>query len=323
MYRILIDHTGGPDVLRREEIRLDPPGPGALLLRHTAIGLNFIDIYHRTGLYPAALPSGLGYEAAAVVEAVGPGTAGFTPGDRVAYAWGPLGAYASHRLIAADAVVALPSSISDETAAAGLLKAATAEFLAERCAHPQPGDTVLVHAAAGGVGLLLCQWLATRGIRVIGTVGSPDKAALAAAHGCAETILYRSEAVAPRVRALTGGKGVAVVYDAIGRDTFEASLDCLAPRGLLVSFGNASGPVTGVSLGVLGQKGSLYVTRPSMFHYYADPAERAAGCARVFAMLEQGAVKVRIDQRFALADAARAHTALEERQTTGSTILIP
>jgi NADPH:quinone reductase len=323
MQAVRLDHCGGPDVMVLHPVTLAPPGPGDVLLRQTAIGLNFIDIYHRTGLYPVPLPAGLGLEAVGVVDAIGDGVTNVRVGDRVGYGWGPIGAYASHRLFPADRLVAIPDAISDEVAAAVLLKGATAECLAQRVARIQPGDTVLVHAAAGGVGLLLAQWLASMGAQVIGTAGSPAKAALARAHGCDHVIEYAHEDVAARVREITQGAGVAVVYDSVGRDTFMASLDSLRLRGLLVAFGNASGPVTGVDIGILAAKGSLYLTRPTVLHYYGTAAERTAGTAALFAKVSSGALKIRIDQRYRLADAAQAHDDLQNRRTTGASLLIP
>ena len=292
-------------------------------MRNTAIGLNYIDTYHRGGLYPLPMPARLGVEAAGVVEAVGDGVTDFAPGDRVC-TFGPgRGAYASARNLPAADLLRTPVSIDDETAAAALLKGATVECLVERCAKVQPGWTVLVHAAAGGVGLLLVQWLAQIGATVIGTVSTPEKAVLARQAGAAHVIDYSHEEVAPRVRELTGGSGVEVVFDGVGKATWEASLAATARRGLIVSFGNASGPVTGVSLASLAVGGSLFVSRPSLFDYYADPEERKAGAARLFAMIASGAIKINIAQRWPLDALADAHRALESRATVGSTILIP
>jgi NADPH2:quinone reductase len=315
--------TGGPEVIAWHDETLPPPGPGEVRMRATAVGLNYIDTYHRRGIYPMALPSGLGVEAAGIVDAVGAGVTTLQAGDRVA-TFGPmLGAYATERNIVADALFMLPDDISDEVAAAALLKGCTAEFLADRAGHVAPGDWVLVHAAAGGVGLLLVQWLKARGARVIGTVGDTEKAALARAAGVEEIVLYRDEDVAQRVRAITDGAGVRVTYDGIGRDTWEASLDATGLRGLIISYGNASAPVTGISLGVLAMKGSLYNTRPMLYHYYAKPDERAAGAAALWDMIRSGKVGVTIGQRYPLLDAARAHSDLEARRTTGSTVLVP
>ena len=313
---------GGPEVIAWRDVELPAPGPGEVLLRHEAVGLNYIDVYFRTGLYPSPLPSGLGMEAAGVIEAVGDGVTGFAPGDRAAYA-GNVGAYATARLIPAAALFTLPPQIDSRTAAAALLKGATTEFLAERCAPVDAGDWALVPAAAGGVGLLLVQWLKARGVRVIGTVGSDDKVALAEAAGAELVLLSGAADLAERVRAATGGNGVAVSYDGVGAATWEASLKSLRTRGTLVSFGNAGGPVTDVNLGVLASHGSLYVTRPTMFDYYRDPAERAAGAAKLWTMLASGKIKVTVGQTYPLEQAARAHADLEARLTTGSTLLLP
>lgn len=315
--------TGGPEVIVWHDETLPPPGTGEVRMRATAVGLNYIDTYHRRGIYPVTLPSGLGVEAAGVIEAVGDGVTALKAGDRVA-TFGPgLGAYATARNVAADTLFALPDDIDDETAAAALLKGCTAEFLAERAAHVAPGDWVLVHAAAGGVGLILVQWLKARGARVIGTVGDAAKATLARAAGAEEIVLYRHEDVAKRVRAITDGAGVRVTYDGIGRDTWEASLDATGVRGLIVSYGNASAPVTGISLGVLATKGSLYNTRPTLYHYYAKPEERAAGAAALWEMTRSGRVQITVGQRYPLRDAAQAHSDLEARRTIGSTVLLP
>lgn len=320
MKAIRFDRIGGPEVLRFVDTALSAPGPGEILLRHSAVGLNFIDTYHRTGLYPVALPSGLGLEAAGVVEAVGPGVA-LTPGTRVGYCWGPIGAYATHRVIAADRVVALPDGVSDEVAAAVLLKGCTAEFLIERCARVEPGQWALVQAAAGGVGLLLVQWLKAIGAMVIAVAGSDSKVAMAMAHG-ADHGLVQSDTLARDVRALTDGRGVDVVFDGVGKTTFEASLDSLKRRGLYCSFGNASGPVGAVDFAILAKKGSLFATRPTLFDYYTNRSEIENYADRVLAMVAAGALKVNIDQRYALADAAQAHADLEARRTTGSTVLV-
>ena len=318
-----IETQGGPEVISWREVELPPPGPGEVRMRNTAIGLNFLDTYHRGGLYPIPLPSGLGVEAAGVVEAVGEGVGELAPGDRVCTFGPALGAYSTARNVAASALFRIPEGISDETAAAGLLKACTVEALVERCAKVQPGWPVLVHAAAGGVGLLLVQWLKHVGAVVIGTVSTDEKAAAAREAGADHIVRYDREEVAPKERELTGGAGVPVVFDGVGQDTWQASLDSAAPRGLIVSFGNASGPVTGVSLGVLSQKGSLFVTRPTLFDYYREPGERAAGAARVFELLGNGVLSVTIGQTYPLREAAQAHRDLEARKTTGSTVLIP
>lgn len=323
MKAVQVSRFGGPEVLEVVDLPVPEAGRGEILVRHTAIGLNFIDTYHRSGLYPQPLPFIPGSEGAGVVEAVGEGVSHLKPGDRIAYAWGPVGAYAEFRTIAADRVVKLPEGMDDRTAAASLLKTCTVEYLVNRTHAVQPGETVLWHAAAGGVGLLAVQWLKSIGATVIGTAGSREKAELARAHGCDHVILYREEDVAARVRELTGGKGLRVVYDSVGKDTFMASLDSLAPRGLLVSFGNASGPVTGVDLGILSTKGSLYVTRPTLFHYYATPDERETYCRQVFDKIMGGEVKVEIEQSFRLDDMSEAHRALAERRTTGCTVIEP
>jgi len=319
----IIRATGGPDVIEWTDVDLPPPGAGEVRFETRAAGLNYIDTYHRRGIYPIDLPSGLGLEAAGVVGAVGPGVEGLAVGDRVA-TFGPhRGAYASARNLPAASLFKLPGAIDFETAAAALLKGCTAEFLAERAAAVTPGDWVLVHAAAGGVGLILVQWLKANGARVIGTVGSEAKAALAREAGAEQVILYDSEPVAPRVRKMTGGAGVRVTYDGVGQATWEASLDATGRRGIIVSYGNASAPVTGVSLGVLATKGSLYNTRPTLFDYYATPGEREAGAARLWEMIAGGKVEITIGQRYPLEEAAQAHRDLEARATHGSTLLIP
>lgn len=318
-----IERHGGPDVIGWHDFDLPAPGPHEVLIRHHAVGLNFIDTYHRSGLYPVTLPSGLGLEAAGVVEAVGSEVAGLEAGDRVATLKPPLGAYASARLYPASDLIALPDDIDLETAAAALLKGCTAEFLVERCARVQPGWPVLVHAAAGATGLLLVQWLKAIGATVIGTVGSEDKAQVAKAAGADHLILYRDEEVAKRVREITEGAGVRVVFDGVGMATWEASLDSCGKRGLIVSFGNADAPVGGVNLGILATKGSLFNTRPTLFDYYADPAEAKAGVARLFAMLRDKALTVHIGQRYPLEAAADAHAELEARRTVGATVLLP
>ena len=318
-----IRQTGGPDVIAWTDVELAAPGPGEVRMRNLAVGLNFIDTYHRGGLYPMALPSGLGMEAAGIIEAVGDGVTDWRVGDRVATFGPSIGAYATARNIAAHGLFLIPDDISDEIAAAGLLKGCTTEFLVERCAKVQPKWDILVHAAAGGVGLLLVQWLKHVGARVIGTVSTDEKAALARAAGADHVILYGKEDVAAQVRELTGGKGVEVTFDGVGRDTWETSLNATARRGLIVSYGNASGPVTGVNLGTLAQKGSLYVSRPTLFDYYHNAAERAAGAEYVFDMFRQGIIDITIGHRYALEDVAQAHRDLEGRKTVGSSILIP
>ena len=321
MKAIRIEQAGGPEVMIWQDISLPAPGPGEVRLRHTAIGLNFIDTYHRSGLYPIAMPSGLGLEAAGVVEAVGEGVT-LPVGTRVGYCWGPIGAYATHRNIAAANLVTLPDGVSDEMAAAGLLKGCTAEFLIERCARVRPGDIALVPAAAGGVGLLLVQWLKLVGATVIAVAGTAQKLALAAAHGADHGLLDTSD-VAAQVRMITAGRGADVVFDGVGRDSWESSLDSLKRRGLMISFGNASGPVSGVDLGILARKGSLFATRPTLFDYYATPEERQAHAGRVLGLMASGGLKLAINQRYKLANAAKAHEDLAARLTTGSTVLIP
>jgi len=318
-----ITRTGGPEVIEWVERDLPDPGEGEVRIRSTAVGLNFIDIYHRRGSYPIPLPSGLGGESVGVVEAVGPGVTGFAAGDRVGTFGPELGAYATHRNLKAERLVKLPDSVDDRTAAALLLKGATTEFLVERCAKVQPGWTVLVHAAAGGVGHLLVGWLKAIGASVIGTVGSPDKAALAKDAGADHVILHKQEDVVERVRAITGGAGVPVVFDGVGKATWRQSLDCAARRGLIVSFGSASGPVEGVNLATLSAKGSLFVTRPTLFDYAVTRAERQATLDRVFAMLAKVAIRPDIGQTFALADVAEAHRRLEAGETEGATVLLP
>ena len=316
-----IEAHGGPDVIAWHDIDLADPGRGEARIRSTAVGLNFIDTYHRRGIYPVALPSGLGVEGVGVVEAVGEDVTEVAVGTRVGFFGPQLGAYATARNLAAASLFILPDDIPDEIAAAALLKGCTTEFLVERCAKVQPGWDVLVHAAAGGVGLLLVQWLKHVGARVIGTVSTTEKAEAARAAGADEIILYGREPVASRVRALTGGAGVQVAFDGVGMATWEASLDSMARRGLIVSYGNADAPVTGVNLGVLALKGSLYNTRPTLFDYYTLAEERAAGAARVWDMIRSGIVHVTVGQTYALEDAARAHADLEARRTTGSTVL--
>jgi len=322
MKAVRISSNGGPEVLEMAPLDLAAPGPGQILIRHTAIGLNFIDTYHRTGLYPLPLPTVLGVEAAGVVEALGAGVDHLSVGTRIAYAWGPAGAYATHRLIDAARVLALPDAVSDEMAAAGLLKGCTAEFLIERCARVQPGQWVVVHAAAGGVGLLLVQWLKHLGARVIALAGSPEKLSLAVAAG-ADHGLVQSPDFATEVRRHTEGRGVDVVFDGIGRDTFQDSLKCLTRRGLFVSFGNASGPVGEVDFSILARRGSLFATRPTLFDYYVTREELEAYGGRVLSLFASGVLKLTIGQRYALEDAAQAHRDLEARRTTGSTVLLP
>jgi len=320
---IRFHQTGGPEVLRLETLEVPDPAAGEARVRHEAIGLNYIDTYHRSGLYPVPLPSGIGLEGAGVVEAVGAGVSGLSVGDRVAYAGGPLGAYAECRNIPADRLLKLPDGIAAETGAAMMLQGLTAQYLLRRTYRVQPGDTILIHAAAGGVGLIVCQWAKALGATVIGTVGSEEKAALARAHGCDHPINYRNEKFAERVREITGGKGVPVVYDSIGKDTFMDSLACLRPLGMMVLFGAASGPVPPVDLGVLAKMGSLFVTRPTLFTYTAARADLETMGAELFDVVSTGKVRIEVNQRFPLAEAAAAHEALESRRTTGSTILLP
>ncbi|MDD3434304.1 MAG: quinone oxidoreductase [Tepidiphilus sp.] len=317
---------GGPEVLRWEALELPDPGPGEIRIRHHAIGVNFIDTYHRTGLYPVPLPSGLGQEGAGVVEAVGPGVTAFRPGDRVAYCGGslsPVGAYSEVRNFPAERAVRLPDDISFETAAAVMLKGLTAQFLVRRTHRVQPGDTVLIHAAAGGVGLLLVQWAKRLGATVIATAGNDEKAELVRAHGADHVIVYTREDFTERTRALTNGRGVDVVYDSVGRATFLGSLDSLRPLGLMVSFGNASGKVEPFDIGLLAQKGSLFLTRPTLFTYIAEREDLLAMAEELFTALRDGWLEVEIGQRFPLSQAAEAHRALESRQTTGATLLLP
>jgi NADPH2:quinone reductase len=319
---IRIHEYGGPEVMRWEDVPLSKPGPGEVLLRQTAIGLNYADVYSRTGLYRGTLPTGLGSEAAGVVEAVGTGVTDLKPGDRVAYGNAPIGAYADARLIPAERLLKLPDAIADTTAAAMMLKGLTVQYLLRQTYRVKPGDTLLCHAAAGGVGLILCQWAKHLGATVIGTVSNDEKAALAKAHGCDHPIVYTREDFAARVLEITGGRKLPVVYDSIGKDTFMKSLDCLAPLGLMVSYGNISGPVEGFSLGILATKGSLYVTRPTLNTYAAKRENLVAMAADLFEVVASGAVQIKVHQTYPLKDAARAHRDLEAGKTTGSTVLI-
>jgi NADPH2:quinone reductase len=322
-FAIRFRQTGGPEVLEAELLAIEKPGPGEVLVRHEAIGLNFIDVYVRTGLYPAELPAGLGNEAAGVVEAVGADVGEFAPGDRVGYFTASPGAYATHRIVPARLLVKLPDAISFEQAAAAMLKGCTAEFLVERCARVQPGQAVLVHAAAGGVGSIAVQWLKSIGATVIAHSGNAEKAAMAIALGADVSLDVPLDALSERVREVTGGKGVSVVLDGVGAASWEASLASVAKRGLIVSFGNASGPVPPFSPLELSRRGSLFVTRPTLFDYCATPEEMRAAATRLFELMLSGAIKMRIGARFPLAEAADAHRALEARQTTGSTVLVP
>jgi NADPH2:quinone reductase len=322
-HAIRIHQPGGPEVLRWEEVVVPAPSAGEATIRHQAVGLNFVDIYHRSGLYPLPMPSGLGVEGAGVVEAVGAGVADLKVGDRVAYAGGAPGAYAEVRNIAADRLVRLPEAIDTRTAAAMMLQGMTAQYLLRRTYRVQPGDAILIHAAAGGVGLIVCQWAKALGATVIGTVGSDEKAELARAHGCDHPIVYTRENFTERVREITAGEGVPVVYDSIGKDTFTGSLDCLRPLGMMVTFGNASGPVPPLDLLELSKRGSLFITRPSLFSYAAKRADLLAMAGELFDVVLSGKVKIEIKQTYPLRDAAQAQRDLAERKTTGSTILLP
>ncbi|MFZ4534870.1 quinone oxidoreductase family protein [Propionivibrio sp.] len=322
-FAIRIHQTGGPEVMRWEEVAAGDPAPDEARVRHEAVGLNYIDVYHRNGLYPLALPAGLGMEGAGVVEAVGAGVTELKPGDRVAYAGGPVGAYSQVRCLPAHRLLKMPDGIDFRTGAAMMLQGLTSAYLLRRTYPVQPGDAVLVHAAAGGVGLIACQWAKALGATVIGTVSNEAKAALALAHGCDHVIYYTREDVAKRVREITAGEGVAVVYDGVGKDTFMGSLDSLRVRGMMVSFGNASGPLPLLDALLLSQKGSLFFTRPTLMHYTAKRDELVALGAELFAVVSSGKVKIEVNQTYALADAANAHRDLEARKTTGSTILLP
>ncbi|WP_313952550.1 quinone oxidoreductase [Accumulibacter sp.] len=322
-FAIRIRQTGGPETMRWEEVQDADPAPGEARVRHQAVGLNYIDIYHRSGLYPLSLPSGLGLEAAGVVEAVGAGVTELRAGDRVAYAGGPVGAYSQVRCLPAHRLLKLPEAIDFRTAAAMMLQGLTSAYLLRRTYRVQAGDAVLIHAAAGGVGMIACQWAKTLGATVIGTVSSAAKAALAAAHGCDQVIDYTREEVAPRVREITGGDGVAVVYDGVGKDTFAGSLDSLRTRGMMVCVGNASGPVPPLDPLLLSQKGSLFLTRPTLMHYTAKRDELVALAAELFEVVVSGKVRIEINQTYALAEVADAHRDLAARKLTGSTILQP
>ena len=318
---IRVHRTGGPEVLQVEQIDVAAPGPGQVLLRQTAIGLNFIDVYHRVGLYPQPLPFIPGMEAAGVVEAVGEGVSDLRVGDRVAYVMA-IGAYAEQRLMPAERLVRIPESLQDQSVAAVMLKGLTAHFLLRRTCRVEPGDTILVHAAAGGVGLLLCQWARHLGATVIGTVSSPAKAALARAHGCTHAIVVPETDFVAAVKDLSAGAGVRVVYDSVGRDTFLKSLECLAPLGMMVLFGQASGPVPAIEPGLLA-RGSLFLTRPTLAHYAAKRADLLAGADELFGMLARGQLEVVVNQSWRLVDAATAHRELEGRRTSGSSVLLP
>ena len=320
---IRFHQTGGPEVLKLEQVDVGDPGPDEVRVRNHAVGLNFIDIYVRSGLYPTALPAGLGFEGAGVIEAVGSNVKYLKEGDRVGYGQGPLGAYADVRVMPAAMVVRLPKKIGFDQAAALMLKGLTVQYLFRQTYRLQGGETILFHAAAGGVGLIACQWARLLGVKLIGTVGSDEKAALARAHGAWETINYNRENFVERVRELTGGAKVPVVYDGVGKDTWEGSLDCLQPRGLMVSFGNASGPVAGVNLGILAAKGSLFVTRPTLGTHVVPRSRLEASAEEMFDHVLSGAIRIDIERRYALADAAQAHIDLAGRKTTGSSVLVP
>jgi NADPH:quinone reductase len=321
---IRIHETGGPEVLRLDDVPVGEPGPGQARVRNTAVGVNFVDIYHRTGLYPLTLPHALGTEAAGRVEAVGSGVTQVAPGDRVVYiSSADPGAYTEARVMPADRLVKLPAGVPDDVAAAAFLKGLTVHSLVRRTYAVKPGEVVLWHAAAGGVGLIAVQWLKTLGATVIGTVGSDEKAELARSNGADHVVVYSREDVVARVKEITGGRGVPVVYDAVGKATFDASLSCLRPLGMMVSFGNASGPVPPVAPALLTQRGSLFLTRPSVGHYVAGRAELEAASAELFQLVEGGRIRVRIGGRWPLAQAAEAQRALESRETAGSLVLVP
>jgi NADPH:quinone reductase len=320
---IRIHQTGGPEVLQWESVAVAEPGPGEARVRHTAVGLNYIDTYHRNGLYKVPLPSGIGVEAAGVVEAVGPGVTDISKGDRVAYGGHPPGSYAEVRVMPADKLVKLPNDVSDRSAATLMLKGLTVQYLFRQTFPLKGGETILFHAAAGGVGLIACQWARALGVTLIGTVGSDEKAALAKANGCAHTIVYTRENFVERVKEITGGKGVPVVYDSIGKDTFPGSLDCLKPRGLFVSFGSSSGPIAAFDIGLLLQKGSLFATRPSIAGYAVTRQDLLRMADEMFALVKAGKIVSEARQTYPLKDAAQAHRDLEARKTTGATLLLP
>jgi NADPH:quinone reductase len=323
-HAIRFHKTGGPEVLQWDDVNVPAPGPGEAQLRHKAVGLNYIDTYHRTGLYPMPLPSGLGLEAAGIVEAVGTGVTEVKVGDRVAYCNGPIGAYSEVKNHPAERLVKLPAGIGFEQAASMMLQGLTVQYLIRRMLiAPKKGDTILWHAAAGGVGLIACQWARALGINIIGTVSSEEKAKLAKEHGCTHTVIYTKEDFQAKVMEITGGKKVPIVYDSVGKDTWGKSLDSLQPRGLMVSFGNSSGPVGPTDLGILAQKGSLYVTRPTLMSYVGKREELVAAANELFEHVQAGRIKVGPRQTYALKDAAQAHRDLEGRKTTGSTVLVP
>ena len=322
-HAIRVHRTGGPEVMQWEEVSVGDPGPGEARVRHTAVGLNYLDTYHRSGLYKLPLPTGIGSEGAGVVEAVGPGVSDIRAGDRVAYCGGVPGAYSEVRVMSADRLVKLPEGIAERTAATLMLKGLTVQYLFRQTYPLKAGETILFHAAAGGVGLIACQWARALGVTMIGTVGSDEKGAIAKAHGCAHTIVYTRENFVQRVKEITGGKGVPVVYDGVGKDMFPASLDCLSPRGLFVNFGNASGPIAAFDMLLLTQKGSLYVTRPTLVTYTSTRAALLAMAAEMFDLVKAGKIVNEARQTYALKDAAQAHRDLEGRKTTGSTLLLP
>jgi NADPH2:quinone reductase len=320
-HAIRFERTGGPEVLAWQEVEVGSPGQGQVRLRHTAVGLNYIDTYHRSGLYTLPMPSGLGSEAAGVIEEVGPGVSDLKPGDRVAYAGGPLGAYSEARVMPADRLVPVPEGISDQQAAAMMLKGMTAWYLIRRTHPVRRGETILIHAAAGGVGLIACQWAKHLGATVIGTVGSDAKAELVSQHGCDHPIVYKREDFVARVAELTQGRKLPVVYDSVGKDTFYKSLDCLAPLGLMVSFGQSSGAIGPVDIGILAGKGSLFLTRPTLNTYTASREDLLTAAGELFDVVKKGAVKITVNQTYPLSEAAHAHSDLENRRTTGQTVL--
>jgi len=321
VHAIRFDKAGGPEVLSWQEVEIGKPGQGQVRLRHTAVGLNYIDTYQRSGLYSMPMPSGLGSEAAGIVEEVGSGVSGLKPGDRVAYAGGPIGAYAEGRVMPADRLVPVPAGITDSQAAAMMLKGMTAWYLVRRTHPVQRGETILIHAAAGGVGLIVCQWAKHLGATVIGTVGDDDKAALAKRHGCDHPINYRREDFVAKVGKITQGKKLPVVYDSVGKDTFYKSLDCLAPLGLMASFGQSSGAIGPVDIGILAGKGSLFLTRPTLNTYTATREDLLTAARELFEVVQSGAVKIAVNQTYPLREAARAHHDLQDRKTTGQTVL--
>ena len=323
MKAVRFDKPGGPEVMTLVDVNIEGPAAGQVRVRQTAVGLNFIDTYHRSGLYPVPLPSGLGLEAAGVVEVLGEGVTSLAVGDRISYGSGPIGAYAQAVNVPANRISKIPDGISDETAGGMMLKGMTVRYLLRKTYEVKAGDTILLHAAAGGIGLIAIQWAKALGAMVIGTVGSEDKAELAKAHGCDHVILYKTEDVAKKVREITGGKGVPVVYDGVGQAVVDASLDSLQPFGLWVNFGNASGPVTNFNLGVLSAKGSLYVTRPTLMTYVARDEDLRETAGELFDMVGNGKVKIDINQRYGLSEVRKAHEDLEARRTTGTTIFLP